>query len=303
MKKCAEIVVTYNRKKLLEENINALLKQSYKNHDIYIIDNASTDGTREMVEKFSDKRIKYYNTGSNIGGAGGFSFGLKEALKKEYDYVWLMDDDAIPDKKALESLIEKAKVLNDKFSYLASLVYWTDGKLFPMNVPTNNPSYVIDYEYDLIKNNRLLPIGTTSFVGCFINTKYVRELGLPIKEFFIYGDDLEYTNRLMKKERAYLDLDSIIVHKAPSNKGADISTDTVDRLNRYYYQSRNSVYIARKNKRKYKRFKEILKRTKRIIKNSKEHKFKRIWLLYKGSFAGLFFNPKIEYVNIEGKNK
>ena len=56
MNKIVAVVVTYNRKELLEENIKALLNQSYENLDILIIDNASTDGTEEVVKKYvSDK--------------------------------------------------------------------------------------------------------------------------------------------------------------------------------------------------------------------------------------------------------
>ena len=63
MKKVAVIVVTYNRKELLIENINALLKQTYKNLDILVIDNHSTDGTKMAIQSYIDKnKIKiYYN--------------------------------------------------------------------------------------------------------------------------------------------------------------------------------------------------------------------------------------------------
>ena len=80
MNKYAEVIVTYNRKKLLKENIEALLNQTFKDHDILIVDNNSNDGTKEMVAEIQDKRIKYYNTGKNLGGAGGFAFGLRKAI-------------------------------------------------------------------------------------------------------------------------------------------------------------------------------------------------------------------------------
>ena len=73
MSKIIALVVTYNRKALLKENIEALLAQDYSNFDILIVDNASTDGTKEFMEKYKEnKRIKYENTGANLGGAGGF---------------------------------------------------------------------------------------------------------------------------------------------------------------------------------------------------------------------------------------
>ena len=81
-KKVVAIIVTYNRKELLRECIEALLNQDYKHCDILIIDNASTDGTREYINSVVDnKKVIYINTGSNLGGAGGFNYGIKEAYK------------------------------------------------------------------------------------------------------------------------------------------------------------------------------------------------------------------------------
>ena len=63
-------------------------------------------------------------------------FGFeKKPIELGYLYAWIMDDDSIPEKEALQSLVDKGQALDSEFSYLASLVYWTDGKLFDMNVP------------------------------------------------------------------------------------------------------------------------------------------------------------------------
>ena len=103
MNKIVAVVVTYNRKELLEENIKALLNQSYENLDILIIDNASTDGTEKVVKKYVSDKLKYMNTGANLGGAGGFNFGIRQAIERNYDYCWVMADDTIPTPTALES--------------------------------------------------------------------------------------------------------------------------------------------------------------------------------------------------------
>ena len=134
MKKIVAVVVTYNRKKLLKENLNALLNQSYKDFDILLIDNASTDGTKEYVkEELENEKITYINTGANLGGAGGFNFGVREAIERGYDYAWLMDDDTIPTETALESLANKTELLKGDFSFLSSLCKWTDGNIATMN--------------------------------------------------------------------------------------------------------------------------------------------------------------------------
>ena len=68
-KRVGTIVVTFNRKKMLKECIEALLKQSYDNQEILVIDNASTDGTKDYIKKLIDnKKVFYYNTGKNSGG-------------------------------------------------------------------------------------------------------------------------------------------------------------------------------------------------------------------------------------------
>lgn len=297
MKKCADVIVTYNRKELLKENIAALLAQTYTAHDILIIDNASTDGTQEMLQTIRSPKVKYYNTGKNLGGAGGFSYGLKIAAESKYDYAWIMDDDSIPEQDALESLVSKAAGIDDMFSFLSSLVYWTDNNIFPMNFPRCDYKNIQYTNYNYLKKYRLLPITGGSFVGCFVNLQVVRKIGLPIAEFFIYGDDLEYTHRLKKDKPCYLDMDSAILHKAPCNKGADIATAGADRIDRFLYQSRNGMYVARKDKKVLFRFAEVGRRGIRIIKYAPDHRAKRLWVLVKGTLCGLTFNPQISFAD------
>ena len=299
MNKCVDIVVTYNRIDLLKENIKALQKQSYIHHDIMIIDNASTDGTKEMVKNINDTRIKYYNTMENLGGAGGFAYGIKKAMELGYNYAWIMDDDSIPEPDALNSLIKKSKQINNNFSFLASLVYWIDGKIFPMNFP--RIKYPKDYKknIDLISKEKLLEINTCSFVGCFVNLKCAIKTALPISEFFFFFYDIEYTDRLSNIFPAYLDFESIIIHKAPSNKGAEISIAEVERIPRFFLQSRNGMYIARRNHKILKRFVTVGKRFIRIIIEAPNYRLKRTWILISGTFAGFFFNPELKYINEE----
>jgi len=295
MNTCIDIVVTYNRKELLKENIEALIHQTYREHDILIVDNASTDGTKEMVLAFDDNRIIYENTGVNIGGAGGFAFGMNKAISLGYKYAWLMDDDSIPSLTALESLMEKAKGINNEFSFLAGLVYWINGELFDMNLPNYICKSKHEANYEMIRDYKLLQIQTCSFVGCFINLKIARLTALPIAEFFIYGDDIEYTGRLQALKPSYLDLDCTIIHKAPTNVGSDIVWADKERIERFYLQSRNGMYIARKNHKIISRIKLLGGRIKRIIKESPDCKGKRIWVLVKGTIKGFTFNPVLNY--------
>ena len=72
-KVCA-VVVTYNRKEKLKKCIQCLLGQADSKCDVLIVNNASTDGTEEMIRnEFKIPEVLYYNTGANLGGAGGFA--------------------------------------------------------------------------------------------------------------------------------------------------------------------------------------------------------------------------------------
>ena len=123
------VIVTYNRKKLLLECINSLLKQENISCDIIVIDNKSTDGTETAIKSLASEKIRYINTGTNLGGAGGFNFGIKKAVEFGYDYVWLMDDDCIPKSTALFKLNEAGKKYKN-FGFLSSKVLWIDNITF-----------------------------------------------------------------------------------------------------------------------------------------------------------------------------
>ena len=295
MNKVVAVVVTYNRKILLEECINSLLNQT-KPLDIIIIDNASTDGTEKVVNKFTNKNLKYFNTGKNLGGAGGFNYGMKKAVELNYDFCWIMDDDTIPNCDALETMLDKAKDLDNKFSFLSSIVLWTDGSLCKMNKQSISPRAIANYP-SLYKN--VVELKSASFVSCFINMKYAKMAGYPITDFFIYGDDMEYTMRLTKYAPGYLNPYSIVVHKMGSNEGINIIDVDKARIDRYFYNYRNLSYIYRKyDKKEYKKFKLKYYYMKfKILFKAKNNKLKRLRAMSKGFRAGKKFNPVVEKVN------
>ncbi len=299
MKKVAAIVVTYNRKELLRESIEALLNQSFSQFDIMIIDNASTDGTYDYISDLArnNKKVKYYNTGENLGGAGGFSLGIKKACEKGYERVWIMDDDTIPQTTALEKLIEADRLLGGKFGFLASTVLWTDGSWNKMNLLRANPWHAFE-NVDFVENG-IIPVERASFVSIMINADAVFELGLPIKEFFIWSDDQEYTDRISKQYPCYYVLHSKVIHKTATNEGSNIALDTPDRIDRYKLAFRNEYYIAWRNKAKKEYRINVRGFFLTILRKSKDYKFKRMKTLLSGVLAGKRFKPEIEYLKKE----
>lgn len=292
MKNIAAIVVTFNKKEYLRENVEALLKQTHP-LTILVIDNDSHDGTVEMMRQYTDRKtVLYFNTGANLGGAGGFHYGIKKAAELGFDYFWLMDDDAMPEPDALSAVVAAAETLQDNFSFLCSNVRFTDGTACKMNVPDLTENWLNE---DALLKEGLLSVDRATFVGFFIPKRVVSSIGLPIKEFFIWSDDTNYSHRAVKTAPAYLVLNSKITHKMAQNETASLVKDNSDRLGRYYYAYRNRHYNARHEGWEGKYLLRILTTTFHILTSS-GNKTEKLKVMYRGAWDGLFFEPAIEFL-------
>lgn len=241
IKICA-IVVTYNRKVLLRECMLALLSQNYENFDILIVDNASTDGTHSFIhDLIQNQRINYINTGKNYGGSGGFYYGMKYAYLHNYDWFWIMDDDVIPTKTALFELVNHLKYVT-KVSFLASCVYSKEGTA--INTPEISSYSTNGYKFWYNKlEHGMVRLAHATFVSLLINANAVKECGLPCKDYFIWGDDIEYTKRIVGKYgAAYLVGTSKVYHLRSLTASLNILQETnPQRIKLFYYLMRNTL--------------------------------------------------------------
>ncbi|MEW6421707.1 MAG: glycosyltransferase, partial [Deinococcota bacterium] len=103
---CA-VIVTYNRKDKLVNCLNHLRASAEQPQRVLIVDNASTDGTPELVRRLFPE-FDLLVLDHNVGGAGGFEVGMRRAYASGYEYVWLFDDDAYMAPDCLERLLEHA---------------------------------------------------------------------------------------------------------------------------------------------------------------------------------------------------
>lgn len=294
MNNTVAVVVTYNRKKLLRQNIEKLLDQTTP-CDIYIVDNASSDGTKEMVAGFADERIHYFNTGSNLGGAGGFEFGTRVGVQDGYKYVWLMDDDTLPEKNALAELYKADKKLCGDWGWLSSVAYWTDGSICRMNIQKRNIfKHICSKEY----NSSIAPIKMCSFVSLLVKSDVIKELGLPIGEYFIWTDDYEFTGRISRMYPCYLVTASRVIHAMKMHIRVDLAHDSADRIERYHYIYRNDIHCYRQYGFLgwvYIIFKDCYTVV-RVLLESPTDKAKKVGVIIKGFREGLCFNPHINFV-------
>lgn len=291
---CA-VVVTYNRLELLKQCVEALRAQS-AGCDILLVDNASTDGTARWAAAQQDCR--YRNTGSNLGGAGGFNRGMRWAVEAGYEFVWVMDDDTLPEPQALEKLLEADRALGENYGWLSSVALWTDGGECKMNRQKLKKSY---YDYSPFLKYGLVQAEQATFVSLFLRSDVIRRFGLPITEFFIWGDDLEFTRRIAVRGDVpcFLAGQSQVVHATRNNEGSNIALDAPERIGRYFYAFRNEAYLYRQEGLKgrlycfAKRGRDFL----RIVKNGKP-RLPRLGALARGIWAGMFFRPNVEGLDI-----
>ncbi|MFC6177406.1 glycosyltransferase family 2 protein [Companilactobacillus huachuanensis] len=281
------VVVTFNRLEKLKECLDTLI--TFDLNNIFVIDNASTDGTKEYLKKVS--QIQSITLEENIGGAGGFNIGMKQFIENsDSEYLWIMDDDTIPEPGALE-LLSKSFVDNSKIGFAIGQVYWTDGTLAKMNLPVLARNQPVD--------SRIRCIEEASFVAVMFSRQAIEKSGYPISEFFIWGDDVEYTNRIVKQGFLGVQvMEARILHKMGENVGINILDENSNqsRVKRYFYNYRNRLYLNRK-KGVVAVLRALCGRVIwgfRIMFSKNEFKRLKLSILCKGTLAGLTFNPKIE---------
>lgn len=208
----AAVVVTFNRLPLLQKCIEKLEAQTAL-CDILVVNNASTDGTAQWLAEREAKndRLHAKNTSANLGGAGGFNLGIRWAVEAGYKTLWLMDDDCLPEPDALEELLEADALLGGSFGWLSSVALWTDGTECKMNRQKLKKSF---YDYSPLLQYGLVQAEQATFVSLLLRAETVRRVGLPIRDYFIWGDDIEYTRRIAVREGlpSFLAGQSRVVH-------------------------------------------------------------------------------------------
>lgn len=202
------VVVTHNRLPQIKVTVERLLEASTAWLEaLVVVDSASTDGTADWLAAQEDPRLLVLSSDRNIGGAGGFEWGMREAVARfDPDWLVIMDDDGRPESGALEAF--HATDLSD-WDAVAAAVYYPDGRICDMNRPSRNP-----FGHPGVFLRALVSIGArnsfhitpaayeeaapteidiTSFVGLFVSRRAIRMVGYPDGQLFVYGEDGLYT--------------------------------------------------------------------------------------------------------------
>ena len=239
------VVVTYKRLNLLQRVVGALKGQSKKLDKIYIVNNGSTDGTKEWLDGQTGLNVIHQE---NVGGSGGFYRGIQEASKEECDWIWCMDDDVFPRENCLETLLNVAEQ-HDKLGIVCPHRLMS-GKTFVGEAKTLNlTNPFCDMHNDMLtaqelESNETVSIVGMAFEGPLIRKEVVEKIGLPNKELFILYDDTDYSYRTVLAGYKVVVARDALMDKYDFQSKTSYREDKIKNKWKLAYHIRNTAYFG-----------------------------------------------------------
>jgi GT2 family glycosyltransferase len=212
------IVATFQRVPELHQLVNSLQEAGPELKALVVIDNSPERGA-EAVVSMSHLATVYLHPGRNLGCGGGLHLGMKTALEKFGDritHLLLLDDDAVLPANAITALIKRARAVGAEVVYPMIVnhegrIGWFPGLLSP--IPWNVIRQVdTPEEYWKKCGNTPVPFSWSPGVCLLISEDAVRTAGFPATDFWVRGEDLEYSLRLTSKFRSAFIPDVVVQH-------------------------------------------------------------------------------------------
>ncbi len=287
---CA-VVVTFRRPECLCECLSGLQSQTRPVDHILVVDNASGDGTPDLVAR-EFAGVEVVVLPENGGGAGGFYEGMKRAHEAGFEWIWVMDDDGVPARDCLEQMMAYAAPM----TAMVPLQQDSDGRQYGFFLWRGHN---VDVTEEIVRAGQArqgaFPF---AFVGPLMSRDIIDQVGLPNPEFFIWFDDWEFALRIRLKTRARI----VAVPKAlfyHDFGGKSVERRFLGRTTRRsaqqpwktYYETRNQLYtFTRTRKRPRELWFYARNQIKPLIGDIlfEPDRFERVRLRFKGVFDGLF---------------
>ena len=256
-------MVTFNRKEYLEKLLNSFNNQTKKINSVLIVDNHSNDGTDDFLYKngyinekvenklLTNKKDKinylYFRTKDNLGGAGGFNQAFKIVKKLDFDYIWVMDDDVLPEDDCLEKLLKYQT--EDTMITIPNRTKSGYIDVITTNINLSNPFKVFMKKKtsivatDIEKGIEVVDICDMPFEGPLMNMQLIKKVGLPDPKYFLQFDDTDYATRALE----YTNIKFVVNAILEKQIILPIERDKNKLMNwKDYYAYRNDILYCRK---------------------------------------------------------
>ena len=190
--KIAIVVLNYKGWRDTNKCIAALLDQTYKNFEIYLIDNGSGDVSVRELKKLKDDRIHLHLEEKNTGFTGGVNIGIKWAIENDFEAVALLNNDAVANPDWLENLAEPLR--SGGIAAVTSLMLDKTGKLIDdagdIYSTWGIPSLRYEGEPADHAPESGFVFGATGGATLY-RTEVFKNIGLFDEDFFAYNEDVD----------------------------------------------------------------------------------------------------------------
>ncbi len=242
------IVLSWNEFDDTVECLESLQKINYFNYKIILVDNGSRDGSiQKLQERFgNEEKIKIIANSENLGFAGGNNVGIEYAMKKEADYVLLINNDTTVNKNFLTELVNAAEknkqagVLGSKIYYYSDpkRIWFAGGKI---NKLLTKGTHI---GYDEIDNGQRDEIKKYDYLtGCclLIKKEVIKKIGVLADDYFLYYEDTDFCLRVKKAGYNCLYVPASKIYHKVSRSSKPGSPSYI------YYHTRNGLTMAKRN--------------------------------------------------------
>ncbi|MBT6735414.1 glycosyltransferase family 2 protein [Candidatus Woesearchaeota archaeon] len=254
MKKASIIILNWNGKGLIKDCLNSVYNQTYKNFEVYFIDNGSTDNSIAHVKKNFPKS-NIFQLDKNKGFAKGMNEGIKKSLKdNKTKYIVCLNNDTIVDKNWLKELIKTAD-RGKKIGMVSSKAYFKTGEIQNAGLSLEGPLQLNkpggisigfgkkDKEVNLNSDKEIFVPGGVAplYKREMLEEIYRRDKEFFDERYFAYAEDLDlgFRGRLLGW-KSYLSVNAKLIHLHSITGGSASKFKA-------YYSERNTLLTAFKN--------------------------------------------------------
>jgi len=243
--KVAVIILNWKSPEDTIESLRSALASTYVNLEVFLVDNDSKDGLCDRVQRELTE-VSILRNSTNLGYAGGNNTGIRAALKKDADFIFILNNDAVVHKDCVSILLETALASSHA------------GLMAPKVLQRSEPG-LIDSLGTRMDWFRLRPclgrhgqkddvgekkVFTSSvLVGCalFVAREVIEKIGLLDEDFFLIHEDADWSFRSLEAGYKNLIVPAAIVYHKRSQ-----SLNKLPALS-HYYSVRNFFYLAKKH--------------------------------------------------------
>jgi GT2 family glycosyltransferase len=242
------ITVNYNGLELTVELLNSIRNLSYKNLEVFVVDNASKESPQPYLAQHFPE-VKCIRSEANLGFAGGNNIAARQA---KGDFIFYINNDAEITEGSLEKLVALFEK-RPKLGIVSPLIcYFNESKgessdliqyagMTQMNPMTARNATIGEKTRDSGQYADAMPTAYAHGAAMMISRKASEKVGLMFEDFFLYYEELDWCERIRKAGfEIYVEPRARIYHKESATVGSSSTLKT-------YYINRNRIYFMRRN--------------------------------------------------------